>query len=124
MYAFNWSSQGPNPTEPNPTTQLAGKALGTTGLAEVLVVVHRQHQHQQQQHQQRRRQQDGQPAIMALDASSNGLEALPLLAPPEARLILHGLTELRLAHNSLQGDLAAFASLRRLVHLGALRERF
>ncbi len=56
--------------------------------------------------------------VMALDASSNGLEALPLAAPGP-RLVLHGLMDLRLAHNCLKGDLAAFASLRWLVHLGA-----
>lgn len=111
--------------------QLEGKALGTAGLAEVLAAA--AHQQQQRQQQRRGRQRRGQwqepdpenegpgaavVAVTALDASSNGLEALPL-SVPQALFVLQGLQELRLAHNALTGDLAAFASLRQLVHLGA-----
>lgn len=90
-----------------PRPQLADKALGTAGLAEVLGAIRRKQHEQREQHMP-----------TALDAASNTIDALPV-SSPGARIILHGLTNLRLAHNQLEGDLAAFVSLIQLVHLGA-----
>lgn len=93
----------------------------------MLAAVHRQQEEGRQRRRRARVQQQllggeeqGRGRVTAMDASSNGLEALPL-ASPEARVVLHGLMELRLAHNCIPGDLGVFASLPRLIHLGACR---
>lgn len=98
-------------------TQVAGKGMGTAGLAEVLVATYRRQQKKWLRQQGSQPQSVGQ-LVTALDASRNEVEGLPW-ASPEACLVLYNLTELRLAHNCLRGDCSAFKPLRRLVHLGA-----